>query len=108
MICLASKTQIWVFGFGHFHLFDFHLYFWWWHDIWGFEKIDSLPDLFKPVLEMTLFDSGSIVIAGVLLWNFCRINIFHEYCKTMAKYWKFLALGGNVYTSAVSTFADEL
>ena len=38
MICLASKAQIWDFGFGHFYLFVFHLYFWRWHDSQGFEK----------------------------------------------------------------------
>ena len=70
--------------------------------IWTFKKIDYLPDLFQPVVQMALFDFGSVVLVGSLLWNYCGINVFHEYCKAMKKYWIFLAIGGSVYTNAVS------
>ena len=48
--------------------------------IWTYHKVDDLYDLFLPVLEMAIFDSGSLIISGCLLWNFGRINIVRKYC----------------------------
>ena len=70
--------------------------------IWTYQKVQYLRDLFLPVLEMAIFDSGSLIITGCLLWNFCRINIVSKYCETIKNYWMYLAIGGGFYTNAVS------
>ena len=70
--------------------------------IWTYHKLEELLDVFLPVLEMALFDSGSLIITGCLLWNFRRINIVLQYCKTIKKYWMYLAIGSAVYLNMVS------
>ena len=69
--------------------------------VWTYHKVDDLYDLFLPVLEMAIFDSGSLIISGCLLWNFCRINIIRKYCKTIKKFWIYLAIGSGYYINAV-------
>ena len=61
---------------------------------WTFEATENLNALLKTVLIMAFMDSGSAVISGFLLWKFCRINIFWEYCKLIKKYWIIMAISG--------------
>ena len=61
---------------------------------WTFEAAENLNALLKTVLIMAFMDSGSAVISGFLLWKFCRINIFWEYCKLIKKYWIIMAISG--------------
>ena len=61
---------------------------------WTFEATEDLNALLNTVLIMTLIDSGSAFISGFLLWKFCRINIFWEYCKLIKKYWMIMAISG--------------
>ena len=61
---------------------------------WTFEATENLNSLLKTVLIMAFMDSGSAVISGFLLWKFCRINIFWEYCKLIKKYWIIMAISG--------------
>lgn len=71
-------------------------------DLWTHQQTESLGALVMPILEMAMLDTGSLFIAGLLLWKFCRINIAKECCKALEKYWLYLAFGGGTYTSAVS------
>lgn len=70
--------------------------------IWQFKKIEGLAPLVA-VAEMALLDSVSALLAGGLLWKFCRINIFHQYCGTIKKYWAHVAFKGGSFLSSVST-----
>ena len=56
-----------------------------------------------PAVKLAMLDSGSLIVSAVSLWWFCRINIFREYCKTIKRYWIYLALWGGVCTSGVSS-----
>lgn len=60
------------------------------------------PGALTSVAEMALIDSGSAILSGILLWWFCRINIFQHYCKIIKKYWIFIALMGGMCVSGVS------
>ena len=66
---------------------------------WTFQGITDLNSLFMPVIVMALIDFGSAVVSGILLWKWCRINIFKEYCKVIKCYWVIIALSGafNLY-----------
>ena len=75
--------------------------------IWKFKKVEDLTPLIA-VAEMALLDTGSAILAGGLLWMFCRINIFHEYCKTIKKYWVHVAFHGGSFLSMVSTLYIRL
>ena len=65
-------------------------------------KVVDINSFLMPVFEMTVLDSGSLIISGVLLWCFCRINIWEEYCRTIKKYWHHLAFWGGTFICAVS------
>ena len=70
--------------------------------LWGYGKIDDLFSFMIPIVEMAVIDSGSAMLAGVLLWQFCRINILKEYLKMIKKYWIHLLFWGGIYISGVS------
>ena len=74
------------------------------HDcsLWHHPNVESLIDFIDPVIEMALLDSCSLIVAGGMLWWFCNVKIFEEYCKTIKKYWRDLAFIGAGYLSAVS------
>ena len=59
---------------------------------WTFEATEDLSALLDTVVIMTLIDLGSAVISGFLLWIFCRINIYWEYCTLIKKYWVIMAI----------------
>ena len=69
---------------------------------WQYKKVENLHSYVMPVVEMALLDSGSLILAGLSLWWFCRINLWHKYCKTMKRYWMYLAFRGGLYISIVS------
>ena len=70
--------------------------------IWHYKRVDDLYAFLMPVVEMALIDAGSVVLAGVALWWFCRINICKEYCMVVRKYWIYLALWGGTIIGMVS------
>ena len=69
-----------------------------------YKKVEDLSVFLIPVAEMALIDSGSVILAGILLWPFCCINLWKEYCKTMKNYWITFALRGAFVISFVSIF----
>lgn len=71
-------------------------------DVWQFEKIEELNSFFMTVAKMAIFDSGSVILGGGLLWWFCRINIFRQYCRVMKKYWIHLAAAAGCFVCGVS------
>lgn len=70
--------------------------------LWNIRNIDNLNAFLTPVMEMALIDSGSLILSGVAFLWFSRINIFQEYCKTIKKYWIYLAFFGGTYITSVS------
>ena len=71
-------------------------------------EIKTLPIFLAPVVKMALIDSGSLILAGAALLWFCRINILKEYCKTMKKYWIYLASFGGLDMCQVSNMKIEM
>ena len=64
--------------------------------LWIVREVKNLHVFLAPVFKMALIDSGSLILAGAALLWFCRINIVQEYCKTMKKYWIYLAFWGGI------------
>ena len=73
-----------------------------WCAIWQYKKIEDFRAFIMPVAEMALIDSVSVIFAVILLWRFCQINVWKEYCKTIKKYWVYLAFRGAAFISLVS------
>ena len=70
--------------------------------IWHYKRVEDLYAFLMPVAEMALIDAVSVVLAGIALWLFCRINICQEYCIVVNKYWIYLALWGGTIIGTVS------
>lgn len=68
---------------------------------WHQQNAGNFFDFLFPVIEMALMDFGSLILAGGMLWWFCHINIFGEYCWIIKKYWKHLAFHGGAFLSTV-------
>ena len=69
--------------------------------IWTFHKVEDISIYFVPVIQIALIDSVSLILAGGLLWWFCKINILQRFCVIIKKYWTFLAIWGGLYINAV-------
>ena len=70
--------------------------------IWHYNKVENVYDFLMPVVEMALIDSGCAILTGVLLWRFCSINVFKEFCIRIKKYWMYFAFWGGTSISGVS------
>ena len=70
--------------------------------IWHHKKVDDLGAFLEPVVEMALIDFISVVIAGVSLWWYCRINLWKMYCKVIKDYWTYMVYWGGTTISVVS------
>ena len=66
---------------------------------WNYEEVKDIRKLLLTSFEMFSIDLISAIISGVLLWKFCNINLFREFCKIMKSYWKLIAitLAGYIY-----------
>lgn len=76
--------------------------------IWRRQKVDDLGVFLEPVVEMALIDSSSVIIAGISLWFFCRINIWKKYCMVIKDYWTYMASWGGTIISAVSIITSNI
>ena len=76
-------------------------------EIWQYKKIEDFRAFIMPVAEMALIDTGSVILAGISLWWFCRINLWTEYCKTIKKYWVTLAFRGATFISLVNIMISK-
>ena len=61
------------------------------NEYWHYHAVEDVGKLVTTVLQMFLIDLCSILIGGIFLWKFCRINIFLQCCMTMESYWKIIS-----------------
>ena len=66
------------------------------------DRLGDLQSFVMPIVQMALIDSASVILAGILLWRSCRINILQEYNQIIKKYWIYLAFYGGALISTVS------
>ena len=71
-------------------------------NIWQYGRVKDIRSLFIPVVQMALIDSGSLILAGIILWHFCRINILQELGPIVRKCWYYVAAGGASFLCIVS------
>ena len=53
---------------------------------------DDITHLFDVLFQMIGIDLVSIVISGLLLWKFGKINMINEFCYLMKNYWFILTI----------------
>jgi hypothetical protein len=71
---------------------------------WTYVKI---ADITVPLTKLGVFlllDLLRILVSSIILWTFCRINMFAEYCQMISNYWVPIASVIGAYTIGVSRF----
>ena len=62
------------------------------NSFWTYEEIWDIYKSLELVFWIALIDFGIAVFCGILLWIFCRINLFREFCRMMKTNWLSIAL----------------
>ena len=75
--------------------------------IWQYKEVENLYAFLMPVVEMALIDSACAILTGFLLWRFCHINVFKEFCIRIKKYWIYLAFWGGASISGVGIIIQK-
>ena len=70
--------------------------------LWHIAVNENVLEFLIPVIKMAVIDCGSLILAGISLQWFCQINILREYCRTIKKYWLYIAFWGGGCISSVS------
>ena len=76
--------------------------------LWHIGEMENLMEYLLPIVKMGVIDSGSLILAGIFLQWFCRINILREYCRTIKKFWMYLAFWGGFSIASVSDIRLEI
>ena len=65
---------------------------------WTNTDVTDRKGLYNSLFKMAAIDRCSAIVIGALLGWFCKINIFHEYCRTLKKYWILVSIfmGGDI------------
>ena len=66
---------------------------------WDYKEVKDVGKLFKAGMEMFSIDTTSSIICGIVLYKFCKMNLFQEYCKLIKQCWAMIAayLGSLIY-----------
>ena len=59
---------------------------------WTYKEIEDINISLALVFQLAFMDLGIGIICGIILWIFCRINIFQEFCTMMKTYWSSITL----------------
>ena len=52
----------------------------------------DLTHVFNVMLQMVGIDVLCIIISGIMLWGFGKINLIYEFCYLMKNYWFIITL----------------
>ena len=59
---------------------------------WDYEMVDDIGQVLSGAYQMFFFDTASIVVGGLILWKFSKINILRECCKVLKRFWPIIAV----------------
>ena len=62
------------------------------NNYWHYQKMMDLQSLMISAVEFLAIDLIGCLITTILLWKFCDINVVHETCKMLKKFWPILTL----------------
>ena len=61
-------------------------------DYWQYEAVQDVSWTFLVMLGLFSMDIVCLTFNSSILWIFCRVNLFVEFCSLMQKYWYILAV----------------
>ena len=59
---------------------------------WDYEKVEDLGKILIVGAEMFFLDFASFLFCGMILYKFCRINLFQEFCKIIRQCWTIMTI----------------
>lgn len=62
------------------------------NDYWGYRKVDDASLTLLMMFGLFSFDVICLLLNSVILWVFCSVNLFHEFCMKMEIYWHIIAI----------------
>ena len=62
------------------------------NEYWNYKKVEDIDNIMTVGVEMFILDSTSCLICGLVLYMFCRINLFQEYCKVIMQCWTIMSV----------------
>ena len=67
-------------------------------EIWKWQKITNLTMFLTGLFRMFTIDFIALILNGLLLWNYCSVNVMRQLCIDVKSYWPFIsvAMGGAV------------
>ena len=69
---------------------------------WQYEAIPDIRKLVESLMLMFVIDICSAVIAGLLLWKLCCINVLRKACAAIKEYWAIIAVVVSHFLNYVS------
>ena len=71
-------------------------------ELWGHVKIHSLSDQLWNVGLFIIFDSIRAISIAIILWRFCKLNLYTAYCYIIKSYGWFILFYGVTIINAVN------
>ena len=71
------------------------------NDYWQFEKVNNLENKFENVLTLIVIESFRGLVFGLILWYFCRLNMYLAYCYIVKHYGVFILFFGSAVINGV-------
>lgn len=68
---------------------------------WTYDEIKDIHKSLILILKITALDLGMAIFCGGILWIFCRINLFQEFCAMIKTNWFVISLRISVIMSRV-------
>ena len=69
---------------------------------WQYEAIPDIRKLVESLMLMFVIDICSAIIAGLLLWKLCCINVLRKACAAIQEYWAIIAVVVSHFLNYVS------
>ena len=72
------------------------------NDYWQFERVNNLVTKFENVFILLVIEICRGILFGMILWHFCRINMYLAYCYIVRNYGLFILFFGSAVINGVN------
>ena len=71
------------------------------NEYWQFEKVTHLAKKFQNIVIVFIIDVCRGVVFGIILWHYCKLNMFSAYCYIVRYYGVFILFFGSAVINGV-------
>ena len=61
-------------------------------EVLGYLEVENISRTFLAMFGLFLMDIVCLALNSSVIWIFCKVNLFQEFCSVLQKYWYILAL----------------